>query len=99
MQFAIQEAIVSTVKSTVDAYGLQSLDGDAGKVEVHEDVEEIRSQYKQGDDVTFTATLMAKYAEGTARPSAADVVVDAEIVEEDVVDDAVEVTDATVAED
>jgi len=58
-QFAIQDSIIRTVESAVDAYGLKSLSGSDGEVTVHEDVSEMSKGYKAGDSISlpFTATL------------------------------------------
>jgi FKBP-type peptidyl-prolyl cis-trans isomerase (trigger factor) len=57
--FAVQEAIIRTCQSAVDAYGLKSLSGSDGEVEVLEDIPAVASTYKLGDDVQFTATFNA----------------------------------------
>jgi hypothetical protein len=57
----LQEAIIKTCQSAVDAYGLKSLAGSDGEVKVHEDVTAIAKGYKIGDTVKFTATLNASY--------------------------------------
>ncbi|VEU40673.1 unnamed protein product [Pseudo-nitzschia multistriata] len=57
--FAVQEAIVQTCQSAVDAYGLKSVSGSDGEVEVLEDVPEMAKAYKLGDDLEFTATFNA----------------------------------------
>ena len=58
-QFAVQEAIIKTVEAAVESYGLKSLSGSDGEVNVHEDVAEIGKTYKDGNSVKFTATLDA----------------------------------------
>ena len=57
--FAVQEGIIQTVQSAVDAYGLKSNSGKDGEVEVLEDIPEIAKSYKVGDDIQFTATFKA----------------------------------------
>ena len=57
--FAVQEGIIQTVQSAVDAYGLKSISGKDGEVEVLEDIPEIAKSYKLGDDIQFTATFKA----------------------------------------
>ena len=57
--FAVQEGIIQTVQSAVDAYGLKSLSGSDGEVEVLEDIPEVAKNYKVGDDIAFTATFQA----------------------------------------
>lgn len=62
--FALQEAIMKIVQAAVDAYGITPLSGSDGEVTVHEDVGEMTKKYKKiGDDVQFTATLYATYAD------------------------------------
>jgi len=58
-QFAVQESIIKTVEAAVEAYGLVSLSGSDGEVNVHEDVAAIAKGYKTGDSIPFTATLNA----------------------------------------
>merc|ERR1711976_729906 len=55
--FAVQEGIIQTVQSAVDAYGLKSLSGSEGEVEVLEDIPEIAKACKVGEDLQFTATF------------------------------------------
>lgn len=57
--FSVQEGIVKTCEAAVQAYGLKSLPGSDGSVEVHEDVKTISNGYKIGDSVQFTATFPA----------------------------------------
>lgn len=59
--FAIQEGVIKTCESAVAAYGLKALSGEAGSVEVHEDIKEICKGYKLGDPVKFTATFKATF--------------------------------------
>jgi len=58
-QFSIQDSIIRTVESAVEAYGLKSLDGSDGEVTVHEDVSAMSKGYKVGEPLSFTATLNA----------------------------------------
>uniref|UniRef100_A0A7S1Z771 Trigger factor ribosome-binding bacterial domain-containing protein n=1 Tax=Trieres chinensis TaxID=1514140 RepID=A0A7S1Z771_TRICV len=83
--FAVQEGIINTIEAAVGAYGLKSLPGDAGSVEVLEDVTEMCKGYKTGDPLQFTATFRATYdEEKRAKVDAGgDDVVDAEVVEEE----------------
>ena len=60
-QFAIQESIIKTVEQMVLDYGLQSISGSDGQVQVHEDVSEMTKVYKTGTSIQFTATLSARY--------------------------------------
>jgi Bacterial trigger factor protein (TF) len=60
-QFAIQESIIKTVEAMVVQYGLVSLSGSDGQVQVHEDVSEMTKLYKTGTSIQFTATLNAMY--------------------------------------
>ena len=59
--FAVQEGIIKTCEAAVEAYGLKSLPGSDGSVEVHEDVKTISSGYKFGDSIQFTATFPATF--------------------------------------
>lgn len=59
--FAIQEGVIKTCESAVAAYGLKALPGEAGSVEVHEDIKDICKGYKIGDAVKFTATFQATF--------------------------------------
>jgi FKBP-type peptidyl-prolyl cis-trans isomerase (trigger factor) len=61
MQFSVQESIIKTVESALEAYGLESLPGSDGQVTIHENVEAIARQYKTGTGIPFTATLQAAY--------------------------------------
>ena len=58
---ALSVNLIKTVEGAVDAYGLQSLKGSDGEVNVHEDVAALAKAYKPGDSITFTATLNAAY--------------------------------------
>jgi hypothetical protein len=57
--FSVQEGIIKTCEAAVAAYGLKPLSGEAGAVEVHEDVKDICKGYKVGTSVEFTATFSA----------------------------------------
>ncbi|KAG7349750.1 bacterial trigger factor-like protein [Nitzschia inconspicua] len=57
--FAVEESIVRTCQSAVDAYGLKSLSGTDGSVDVLEDIPAVANEYKLGDDLQFTATFNA----------------------------------------
>lgn len=59
--FAVQEGIIQTVQSAVDAYGLKALSGSNGEVEVLEDIPEMAKGYTVGDDIQFTATFNAVF--------------------------------------
>lgn len=59
--FSVQEGIIQTCQSAVEAYGLKSLPGSAGEVQVLEDIPAVANSYKLGDDVVFTATFKAIY--------------------------------------
>ena len=59
--FAVQEAIIQTVQSAVNAYGLKSISGSDGEVTVLEDIPDIAKLYKLGDDIPFTATFQAVF--------------------------------------
>ncbi|CAJ1944337.1 unnamed protein product [Cylindrotheca closterium] len=82
--FAVQEGIIETVKSAVEAYGLKSLPGSKGEVEVLENVPDMAKAYKVGDDLQFTATFKAVFNPENAPAkaiSADDTVIDAEVEE------------------
>lgn len=66
--FAVQESIVQTCQSAVDAYGLKSVTGSDGEVEVLEDIPEVAKAYKLGDDLEFTAFFNAS-EDPEARPA------------------------------
>lgn len=69
--FAVQEGIIQTVQSAVDAYGLKSLSGSDGEVEVLEDIPEVAKSYKVGDDIQFTATFKATFNPEVSRAAEA----------------------------
>ncbi len=79
-----------TGEASLEAYGLQSLQGSQGEVNVNEDMQEVCKGYKLGNDIPFTATYKGKFdasaqasLEDIAVASAAeDVVVDVETVPE-----------------
>jgi hypothetical protein len=80
--FAIQEGIIKTVEQAVKAYGLNSLPGSDGEVNVLEDVKEMCKGYKDGMSLEFTATLnCAMDPSRLSNPS--DAIVDVEAVTED----------------
>jgi Bacterial trigger factor protein (TF) len=56
--FAIQDALINTVKVVIGEFGLNN----GGEVTIHEDVEAISRAYKAGTNITFTATVQAAYA-------------------------------------
>jgi hypothetical protein len=58
--FAVQESIVRTCQSAVDAYGLKSVSGSDGEVEVLEDIPEVSRGFKLGDELEFTAFFNAQ---------------------------------------
>jgi len=72
VQFAIQESIIKTVESAVEAYGLESLPGSDGEVTVHEDVAGMSKGYQVGDPLPFTATLNAAAAKAVTVSTTAD---------------------------
>ena len=45
---------------SLEAYGLEKLDGSAGEVTVHEDIKDLVKGYKFGTDVAFTASYKGK---------------------------------------
>lgn len=79
-QFSVQEAIIKTVEAAVDVYGLKSLPGSDGQVEVKEKVEDMVKGYKLGEPIEFTAVLNLCYdpekSENTEKEERTDVVVD-----------------------
>eukprot|EP00534_Pseudo-nitzschia_fraudulenta_P010131 CAMPEP_0201166934 /NCGR_PEP_ID=MMETSP0851-20130426/70320_1 /ASSEMBLY_ACC=CAM_ASM_000631 /TAXON_ID=183588 /ORGANISM="Pseudo-nitzschia fraudulenta, Strain WWA7" /LENGTH=220 /DNA_ID=CAMNT_0047448049 /DNA_START=78 /DNA_END=740 /DNA_ORIENTATION=+ len=84
--FAVQESIIRTCQSAVEAYGLKSVSGSDGEVEVLEDIPEVAKSFKLGDDLEFTATFNAQVdpslqpAAEEEETSSDDEVVDAEAV-------------------
>ena len=48
-RFAVQEAIIKTVESAMEAYKVGAISGSDGQLEVLEDVEAMSKQYKVGD--------------------------------------------------
>jgi hypothetical protein len=99
--FAIQEGLIKTIEQAVSAYGLKSLPGSDGEVEVLENVETMCKGYKDGTSLPFTATVKCIFdPEKTPAPAAA--VVDAEVIDAEVIDAEVidaEVIDAEVVEE
>jgi FKBP-type peptidyl-prolyl cis-trans isomerase (trigger factor) len=75
--FAVQESIVRTCQSAVDAYGLKSVSGSDGEVEILEDIPEVSRGYKLGDALEFTAFLNAQ-VDPEAQPPAVEESDDAE---------------------
>jgi len=71
-QFAVQESIIKTVESAVEAYGLVSLKGSDGEVNVFEDVSALAKAYKTGDSIQFTASLNAAYDPEKKQQQSAD---------------------------
>jgi ABC-type ATPase with predicted acetyltransferase domain len=71
--FAVQESIVKTVEAAVIAFGITSLAGEDGNVEVNEDVSQMSKGYKEGTSLKFTATLNCALAEKAA-PVVEDVI-------------------------
>ena len=69
--FAVQESIIQTCQSAIDAYGLKSISGSDGEVEILEDIPEVAKAYNLGDDLEFTAFLNAS-EDPEARPEAAE---------------------------
>jgi ABC-type ATPase with predicted acetyltransferase domain len=95
--FAVQESIVKTVEAAVVAFGITSLSGTEGNVEVNEDVSQMSKGYKEGTSLQFTATLNCALAEVKAAP-----VIDDEVeATSDVVDmaDVVDVEATPVSEE
>jgi len=77
-------------EASLEAYGLQSLQGSQGEVNVNEDMQEVCKGYKLGNDIPFTATYKGKFdaavqaasEEGNDTAAMEDVVVDVEAVAE-----------------
>eukprot|EP00560_Eucampia_antarctica_P006129 CAMPEP_0197823150 /NCGR_PEP_ID=MMETSP1437-20131217/472_1 /TAXON_ID=49252 ORGANISM="Eucampia antarctica, Strain CCMP1452" /NCGR_SAMPLE_ID=MMETSP1437 /ASSEMBLY_ACC=CAM_ASM_001096 /LENGTH=243 /DNA_ID=CAMNT_0043422157 /DNA_START=104 /DNA_END=835 /DNA_ORIENTATION=+ len=88
--FAIQESIIKTCESAVDAFGLKSLPGSAGSVEVLEDVKEMSAGYKQGASLQFTATFKAMVDPEKQPSKEEEVVEEADVVEAVVVEEVAE---------
>ena len=57
--FAVQEALIKTVEAAVGAYGLKSLPGSDGEIEVQEDVKEMAQGWKDGVSLSFTTKFSA----------------------------------------
>lgn len=76
VNFAIQEGLIKTIEQAVAAYGLKSLAGSDGEVEILEDV-----QYKDGESLKFTATLKAAMTPESSEP--VDDFIEAEVVAEE----------------
>jgi len=68
----VQESIIKTVESAVEAYGLVSLKGSDGEFNVFEDVSALARAYKTGDSIQFTATLNAAYDPEKKQQQSAD---------------------------
>lgn len=69
-------------EQSLEAYGLESLQGSEGEVTVNEDMQAASAKYKLGDDLPFTATYKGKFdaaAQSVGSTGASeDVVVDVE---------------------
>jgi len=80
----VQEAVIKTVQAAVEAFGLKSLPGSDGEIEVQEDVKDMAMGWKDGS-LTFTTTFSAIFDPEKANKSSSDdeekeaVVIDAEI--------------------
>ena len=81
--FAIQEAVIKTCEQSLEAFGLESLQGSEGEVTVNEDMQKVCKKYKIGDDIPFTATYKGKFdaavqsaASASGESDAEDVIVD-----------------------
>ena len=69
-------------EQSLEAFGLESLEGSAGEVTVNEDMQKVSKGYKIGNDIPFTATYKGKF-DSAAQAAASngggdDVVVDVE---------------------
>merc|ERR1711862_457372 len=99
--FAIQESIINTCESAVNAFGLKSIPGAEGDVDIKEDVKLFAKGYKQGTDIEFTATFKGTYDESKRNiedddddDDEKDGIIDADVVLEDD-----EASDTTVQEE
>ncbi|GKY91655.1 hypothetical protein MPSEU_000137400 [Mayamaea pseudoterrestris] len=81
--FAVQESIIKTVQSAVDAYGLKALSGSDGEVTVKEDVASLAKAYKKGDSIQFTGTFKAAMpiTASAASVNENDAVTDASVID------------------
>lgn len=81
--FAIQEALVKSVESTLANFGLASLPGSDGQVTVLEEVQAMSKGYKLGDNLKFTATLKCAFVNAkiasAVTPPVVDAIVDVEV--------------------
>jgi hypothetical protein len=82
--FSVQEAVISTVKAAVEAYGLKSLPGSDGEIEVQEDVGDMSKGWKQGESLTFTTKFSAVFDPEKASRASEAVTSKEETVEETV---------------
>lgn len=87
--FAVQETIIKTVEAAVAAFGVTSISGSDGNVEVNEDVTEMCKGYKEGNSLQFTATLNCALKEtappvAEVREATSDVVDMADVVDVEV---------------
>lgn len=57
----MQQLSVLLGEASLEAYGLESLPGSEGSVNVSEDIQEICKGYKLGADIPFTATYNGKF--------------------------------------
>lgn len=69
--FAVEESVIRTCQSAVDAYGLKSVSGSDGQVEILEDMKEVAKSYKLGDDLEFTSFFNA-YEDPAVQPPPAE---------------------------
>jgi hypothetical protein len=66
----VQEALIKTVQAAVEAYGLKSLPGSDGQINVQEEVKDLAKGWKDGEYLTFTTTFSAVFdPETKAAPS------------------------------
>jgi hypothetical protein len=78
--FAIQEALIKSVEATVAAYGLKSLAGSDGEVQILEDLQQMCKGYNAGDSLPFTATLDCAFGNAqVATVPVIDSVIDVEV--------------------
>lgn len=63
--FAVEESIIKTVETAIEAYGLRAVSGSDGQLTVHEDVAEISKGYtKIGESLQFTASFNGVFEAG-----------------------------------
>lgn len=82
-QFAVQEGLIQTAQTVIGAYGLKSLSGSDGELDVKEDLQGLCKGYTIGDDIAFTGTFKAVFDPEKKIPEEDETVIDAEVAVED----------------